>query len=375
MTKIAPGLFHSAGPPIQEIKANIVAILTARNEGWRIPFWLAYHRWLGVDHFIIIDNRSTDRTAAILREQHDVTLIDAPGNYRKSIHEGGRSNFRDWIRTALSMGPAERWNLILDADELFVGVPWRQGGLRKTVSALEAQQADFAFALMVDCYPASLPLTTDMVSAVPWDRAPWFDAGPYGRWRRSSRKLRLSYNGVRERICWPNWKRQKFLPRVLRKLLGISPPPFIVKAPLVRGSADATHGVHATLDRRHADSHFDILHYKFDIDLALKTQSALTERQYFNDSVEYEAYAAAFAGGRLELKAPVSRRFSGLTSLSDAGLCHFTNSLLARLETDGLIDTPLDQATAEIFRHGDRHLSESILLSEVLGAAAGTVAV
>jgi len=360
--EIAPGLFHVAGIRLEKIGSDsLVAILLARDEAWRLPFWLAYHRWLGVDHFIIIDNRSKDDTQSLLREQKDVTLIDAPG----AFYAGHRA----WTKAIIEMGPADRWHLILDADELFVAAPWRQGGLRQTVSALEAEGADFAFALMVDCYPDFLPQEAKVVSAIPWVRAPWFDPGPYGRWRQRKRKIRLHYGGVRERVCWPRWKYQKYIPRQMQKWLSISHPPFIVKVPLVRGAAGAGGSIHRTSSRRRPTSYFNLLHYKFDIDLAPKVQTAVAEGQYYNQSIEYKGYAAALAGGRLPLKTAISRRFTSLTSLRDASLCRYDRSFLDSVGASGPIDTDPDQAIAEIFQHGDRRLVETISVSEVTGPA------
>ncbi len=65
-------------------KDGILCAMVVRNEAARLPWFLAHHRRLGVDHFLIIDNDSSDGSQALLREQSDVSLWSTGGSYRKS---------------------------------------------------------------------------------------------------------------------------------------------------------------------------------------------------------------------------------------------------------------------------------------------------
>lgn len=341
--ELAPGLTHVAGRPLASIGDDVVlAVLKARNEAWRLPFWLAYHRWIGVDHFVVFDNQSTDATEDLLAGCDDVTLINASGEFR------GPRGYREWIRIVLRSSPPGRWHLILDADELFVAAPWRRGGLRTTLSALDAENADVASALMVDCYPESFASEGTVAATVPWLRAPWFDPGPYGRWRPWRRKVSPKYAGVRERLFWPNWRFQKWLPRFLRKKLKIESPPYIVKWPLLKHSSASLRGLHETHSRHRPSSYFNLLHYKFDVDFLRKIQTATQEGQYYRASAEYKKYAATLVDGGLQIRTAGSLRFSGLASLQSARLCRYSRQFLARAGADGPLDTDIDKALAEI---------------------------
>jgi glycosyltransferase involved in cell wall biosynthesis len=317
--QIAPGLFHDAGPSLDRIPASaMVAIAKVRNEGWRLPFWLAYHRWLGVEHFVVVDNRSTDRTRAVLVNEFDVTLLQAPGPFR------GPTGYHNWIEVILAAAPQHRWNLVLDADELFVVAPWRKGGLRDLAEALESDDADVISAVMVDCYPTTLPYREPVVPIAPWLRAPWFDRGPYVRWNSRKRRPQQYYHGVRQRIFWPNWYWQRHIPKIVRKQLAISSPPAILKAPFFRKSLGQGSAFHRSSHSvsRHGTYLAYILHYKLDIDLEKKIGNAIAEGQYYNNSSEYRVYGRKLSNDVIELKCDRSRRFTGYDSLIDAELCH-----------------------------------------------------
>jgi Glycosyl transferase family 2 len=94
--------------------ATIVAIVVVRNERFRLEYFLSYHRRLGVEHFVIIDNESTDGTLEFLQGVQDVTCYLATGSYKKA-HFGV-----NWVNFLASYLLHNRWVIVLDADELFV---------------------------------------------------------------------------------------------------------------------------------------------------------------------------------------------------------------------------------------------------------------
>ena len=63
---------------------DIIVFSTFRNEDLRLPYFLRYYRQLGVDHFIMVDNESTDGGAAYLADQPDVSLWTAKGSYKRA---------------------------------------------------------------------------------------------------------------------------------------------------------------------------------------------------------------------------------------------------------------------------------------------------
>jgi hypothetical protein len=342
-SEVAPGLFHVSGLPLGAIPAtSIVAFTRARDEAWRFPFWLAYHRWLGIDHFIIIDNRSVDGTSALLSDEGDVSLLHAPGDY------GGALGHFHWTKSVLKASPPERWNLLLDVDELLVPIPWCRNGIREVVENLEAQDVDVLPALMVDCYPANFPIPDEGASPVPWVRAPLFDSGPYGYWDKRKRRPHLTYRGVRERLFWPQRYWQRLLPKFIKRKFGMSKAPYIVKDPLFRQGPSRSRGDHGTAfpANRRAQQLGYILHYKFDVDFFRKVTVAVKERQYYFGSAQYDAYDT-LPRKDVVLESRHSRPFTGLRSLIGARLCWGVP--ISDEAKKAIADSPdADQAWAEI---------------------------
>ena len=62
----------------------ILAFTTLRNERVRLPYFLSYYRELGVEHFLMVDNGSTDDSREYLLEQGDVSLWHTEASYRKA---------------------------------------------------------------------------------------------------------------------------------------------------------------------------------------------------------------------------------------------------------------------------------------------------
>jgi hypothetical protein len=352
--EVGPNLYHASGPHPSDIQVGLVVIALVRDEMWRLPFFLAYHRWLGVRHFIVIDNKSKDGTPDFLGNERDVTCILAPGEY------GGRPKGQHiWLRWALSLAPPERWNLLLDADELLVPPALRQDGLKPLLGALNQEGAAIAAASLVDCYPAAFPFPTHF-EPVPWQRAPWFDCGPYFQWPAAGSRIRYIHHGVRERVCWPNWwwvrHVKPVVPRPLRPRALHDSPPWVIKMPLLRNVPGlAFHSVHASSGAPRSAYLFPLLHYKFDIDLPAKVELALRERQYARNSHEYEGYARMLAKSGFDLRYEGSRRFEGAQSLVDAELGEFGAGIE---DCANLIGPSLSSVVDEVWQHGDLRLQK-----------------
>ncbi len=227
---------------------------------------------------------------------------------------------------------------------------------------LEDEDVDVASAVMVDCYPDKLPLNGPTASAVPWQRAPWFDVGPYVNWNARKRRPKPIYSGVRQRVFWPNWHWQKYMPKLIRKAVGITSPPLIVKAPLFRNAFARGTSVHRAANPvlRRSIRLFSLLHYKLDFDFVQKVDNAISEQQYFQRSIEYKVYDCALRKGPLHLASYRSRRFTGGGSLIDAGFSRFGWANGSDLEAGQWSDTDIESAWREIREFGGRHLVELV---------------
>ena len=154
-------------------KGAILGFGCIRNEAARLPFFLDHHRGLGVDHFLFVDNASTDGSAKYLAAQPDVSLWTTPHSYKASRFG------MDWVNGLLLRHGSGHWCLTLDADELLT-FPGDDKGLRPLTDWLQARRVDFMSALMLDLYPKG-PLGTQSPAANPLDVLPYFDPTGYSR--------------------------------------------------------------------------------------------------------------------------------------------------------------------------------------------------
>ena len=94
-----------------EHKYHISLILIFKNEAPYLKEWLEYHRMIGVDHFYLYQNNSTDNYQQIIQPYLDkgiVTLIDWPE------YPGQYSAYLNWYQ---NYRHESNWAAFIDADE------------------------------------------------------------------------------------------------------------------------------------------------------------------------------------------------------------------------------------------------------------------
>lgn len=177
----------------------VLCFACIRDEAVRLPYWLQHYRRLGVDHFLIVDNGSTDDGPRLLAQQPDVSLWSAAGSYRDARFG------MDWITCLQRRHGAGHWCLTVDADELLIYPRWETRSLSALAGMLEARGAPALGALMLELYPKG-PLSA--VRYTPGDdptRAlPFFDAGPYRAVRQAPVQNLWVQGGPRERVFFPD---------------------------------------------------------------------------------------------------------------------------------------------------------------------------
>ncbi|GHF65639.1 glycosyltransferase family 2 protein [Seohaeicola zhoushanensis] len=289
---------------------DILAVMVVRNEAQRLPYMLDHYRRLGVSHFLVVDNMSSDATVELLRAAPDVSLWQTGASYRDARFG------LDWASWLLMHFGHDHWCLMADADELLVYAGCDHHDLRDLTARLEAR-GQLAFgALMLDLYAkgpvgeADAAPGTDPVQAISW-----FDAGPYRAVRQVPGMNLWVQGGMRERMFFADAPERS---------------PTLNKLPLLRWNRRwaFTNSSHALLPWQvnmawsgpgGPEPAGVLLHTKFLADVVDRAVEDLQRRQHFHDPDLLVPYYRAIAA-RPVLWTPDSRQLEGWETLVQHGL-------------------------------------------------------
>jgi hypothetical protein len=295
--------------------ARHVVVMVAFNEAPRLPFLLRYYREMGFEHFVILDNKSTDGLQELLAEEPDVSLFFTSGSF-KNARFG-----MDWINYLLSKYCAGKWILHVDADEFLVFPHCDTKGISDLTTYMEQKQQVSLQCLMLDMY--SDRKIKDNICGIGEDPAaicPFFDATGYVTFYDPMNETFAIKGGVRGRVYFSDnlWKG----PALNKTPLVLWQPRYVFLKcahelwPVsVNGGAPAPGVPHGAL-----------LHFKFLSDLTEKLATETVRRQH---TTEYDAYSR---NGSLQddgpnFMCPNSHKYNGWRSLHAAGLLDGTDHL------------------------------------------------
>ena len=122
-----------------------ICLCMVRNDFERMRLFLQHYRKLGITHFAIVDNNSTDGTRKLLASQPDVDLYSMDISF-----SGVRKNAA--LNRLLSHYGNDRWYLVVDSDELLCYHGMGQHSLSDVVQRAEVLGHSALRGYMVDMY-------------------------------------------------------------------------------------------------------------------------------------------------------------------------------------------------------------------------------
>lgn len=267
-------------------RSAILLFSTVRNERIRLPYFLKYYRDLGVNHFLIVDNDSTDGMREYLAAQPDVSLWHSDASYK-------RARFgMDWINWLLLRHGHNHWCLTVDPDEFFVFPFCDTRPLRALTDWLDASSIKSFSAMLLDMYPKGpFDLIPYREGQDPIAHAPYFDSGNYVIERNSRFGNLWIQGGPRARMFFSDLPERA---------------PALNKIPLVKWQrsyayVSSTHmllprGLNLVYDEWGGEKASGcLLHAKFIHTLVDKAAEEMDRRQHYANSHEYRAYRAGLA--------------------------------------------------------------------------------
>lgn len=299
---------------------DVLLFACVRNEALRLPYFLEHYRDLGVGHFLIVDNGSTDGGDKWLAEQPDVSLWRTTTSY-KSARFG-----MDWLTALLWRHGSGHWCVTVDADELLVYPDHQRRGLPELTTWLSARGVRQMGALMLDLYPKG-PVRDATYAAGddPVDVAPWFDA--YGYWVQRQQKMGNLWcqGGPRARMFFADQPEKA---------------PTLNKIPLVFWDrayvyVNSTHNaLPASLNQTWAEQGAQeavsgvLLHTKFLADAPARAAHERERGEHFADATHYQRFYDDMSENP-DFWTPQSHRYSGWEELLDLRLM-FAGNWLSR---------------------------------------------
>lgn len=289
---------------------DILCFLCLRNEAQRLPHFLAHHRALGVRHFLVVDNASTEGSDRLLSDQPDVSLWQTPASYKASRFG------MDWLTWLQLRHGTGHWCLTLDADELLVYPYWQTRPLPALTGWLEAQGRDSFGALTVDMYPEG-PVSQGHVAPGddPIRHLSWFDAGNFQTQVQPRMRNLWVQGGARARAFFATDPRRA---------------PTLNKTPLVRW-----HWRYAYVNSTHAllpprlNVVYDtdggeltsgvLLHTKFLPGITDRSAEEKARAEHFGDAAQFAAYYDRLTADPV-LHTKASTRYTGWRQLEALGL-------------------------------------------------------
>lgn len=261
---------------------DLLLICTLRNERVRLPFFLKYYRELGINHFLFVDNGSTDGSLEYLLGQSDVSLWSTSASYKRA-HFG--VDWVNWLGRRYAHG---HWTLVVDPDEFFVYPFCDTRPIRALTDWLENSSIRSFSAMLLDMYPKG-PIAAQPYreGQNPLEIASWFDSGNYFISKNHRYGNLWIQGGPRARMYFRDAPQKA---------------PALNKIPLVKWNrkyayVSSTHmllprGLNQVYDEWGGEKASGILlHAKFLDTFSAKAAEEMQRNQHYGQSVEYKAYA------------------------------------------------------------------------------------
>lgn len=259
----------------------VLLFATIRNEKPRLAYFLKYYRDLGIEHFFIVDNGSTDGTAELLAAEPDVSLWQAETSYR---HSRFGNDWLNWLKFRFGHG---HWTLTVDPDEFLVFPFCDTRPLPALCDWLDQSGLRALGTLLIDMYPKGPPDQAPYTPGQnPFEIAEWFDAGNYTVTRNKRYGNLWMQGGPRARVYFPDAPEQA---------------PSLNKIPLVKWERKYVHvssthmllprGLNLVYDEAGGEKASGcLLHAKFLDSFPQKAAEEVERRQHFARGREYDAY-------------------------------------------------------------------------------------
>lgn len=255
-----------------DIKASeIIAFSCVRNEILRLPYFLEYHRKLGVERFIFVDNDSTDGTREYLLEQSDNLVF-----YTNESYASSRCGI-EWINTLIAEYGVDHWIVTLEPDELLTYPESEHVNLQQLTSYLDSIDAQAMRTFLVDMYSDKAIKDTCYIAGENFlDHCNYFDSDSYFAYNDANVPTR---GGPRDRLFWQGFNREKN-------------SPYLINIPIIKWRSDLQYkvGTHTIDNIKIAPIIGVKQHFKFFSDFYTYAEEEAVRNEHWDNAAQYKTY-------------------------------------------------------------------------------------
>jgi hypothetical protein len=260
-------------------KSDVLLVTCLRDELNRLPFFCDYYRKLGVQHFLIIDNDSTDGVQEWARSQKDISLWFTKASYKDSKFG------MEWCNYLLKKFGTGHLCVTVDPDEFLVYPCDGTRGLKDLGEFMKSEKREALHCVMLDAY-SDKPLNDTVYHSGddPFDVCPFFDRDGYVQEARRYAET-ATRGGPRMRVYNRSTPQNS---------------PALNKVPVVwwQWNFRYTSSMHDIKPSRVMRIGMDgrpaitgaLFHFKFFASLSSKANEEMVRKQHYNASQEYQRY-------------------------------------------------------------------------------------
>lgn len=248
-------------------------VCVVRNEARRLPIFLEHYKKLGVKHFHIVDNNSSDQTANIAIQQSGITLWKTQASYAKAAFG------QLWVGAIVRRFGLGKWVLNVDADELLVYADMESKSIAALQNHIESTGFQRAFTPLIDLYLSTSLHPTD--------------------YSHFSKKIPL-FDGLHTKQPPYRFEDTRFGPKTIggpraRMMAALNQEinPWLSKFSFAKWDSNTAYAnIHAPypFDRNPNQCFSALIHLKLLEDFSERVANAIKEREHYRDSIEYCAY-------------------------------------------------------------------------------------
>jgi len=289
-----------------------VVCCLVRDGAYWLPSFLDHYRKIGVEEFFFLDNGSSDETLKILKNEQGVGIYSAHASFFKHFNRGLR-------RFLIQIVRPEGWTIGVDIDELFDYPYSDEISLTQLCGYLDHFKYDSMSTHQLDMFPES-PID-DLV--VEEDNNlmithPFYSlkGTKFDNYQSCMHVVFKGFPPSTVQLPNKNWKFYCDGLRFRKFGLGV----WLTKHSLFKmgGRLVPYHHAHIHRNLRIANISGVLYHYKFTPYFGRQIETALRERQYFNNSVDYVYYSKTFnSSEKVVLKDNSSKRLKSVNELLD----------------------------------------------------------